>query len=366
MLLELLDIQFLYISRGIQVVRLDAVAYLWKELGHPCIHHLKTHAIVKLFRAVIDTYFPWVLMITETNVPHEENFSYFGDGTDEAHMIYQFPLPPLVLDAFLREDTRHLGAWIARLPDEDERLLYFNFLASHDGVGVTPVRGIMSMEEIDGLVESVKERGGMVSYKATAAGEVPYELNINYLDAVAEGNLDPSLRARKFLASQAVMLSLRGVPGIYIHSLIGSGNYTEGVNRTGMNRTINREKLDVERVVRELEDEGCLRNMVNTGYRRMLEARAEYPAFHPAGRQRILETDPALLALERVSPDGQDAVLCVINSSGLRRSCTLRPLHLDPDRAEVRFSLFPESGRIRSTGETIEMSLAPWQVFWIG
>ncbi len=365
-LLEYLDIFFYYLSRGVQVIRLDAVAYVWKELGHSCIHHPKTHAIVKLFRAIIDEYLPWVVLITETNVPHKENFSYFGDGGDEAHMIYQFPLPPLVLDAFLREDTRHLGEWISGLLDSDSRLLYFNFLASHDGVGITPVRGIMSEDEIDGLIGSVKERGGLVSYKATAAGEVPYELNVNYLDAVAEKNLDPDLRARKFLASQAVMLSLRGVPGIYIHSLIGSQNYAEGVAATGMKRTINREKLNLERIIGELEADSSLRKAVYGGYRAMLEARAANPAFHPAGRQRVIDTEPSLLAVERLSPDGDTAVLCLINVSAFRRECTILSEHVDLKRAKVLLTLHPETDSIHVASDSIHANLAPWQVLWIG
>ncbi len=334
-LLEMVDILLGYVERGMQIVRLDAIAYLWKELGHPSLHHPKTHKVVQLFRAVLEELAPWVVIITETNVPHEENLSYFGDGTNEAHMVYNFSLPPLTLDAMLREDTRHLQRWAQALPEPSAGTTFFNFLASHDGIGLLPAQGILTEEEIDAMIAAVQERGGLISYKATPEGEIPYEMNINYLSAVTDPALPEEQRARMFLASQAIMLVLAGVPGIYVHSLIGSENWKEGVAQTGHNRTINREKLDYDTVVDELlQDEG-LRNHVFEGYRRMLAARIGEAAFDPASPQRIVETPHQLLCVIRggpvedaSAPDGAEPrpatvrspapgpVICLINVSG--------------------------------------------------
>lgn len=315
-MVEMIDIFLSYLAHGAQLVRLDAIAYLWKEIGHSCLHHPQTHRAVKLLRRVMDLVDPHGIIITETNVPHAENLSYFGGG-DEAHMVYNFSLPPLLLDAALREDTGHLQAWADRLEDPGPGMSYFNFCASHDGIGVVPTHGILSEVERQALVDAVIARGGRVSYKATPDGQIPYELNINYLSAVAPAALPDSQRAAMFLATQSVMLSLAGVPGIYLHSLIGSENWEEGVALFGANRSINREKIGWERLTSELADPDSLRAMVFGGYRTLLDARGSVDAFDPKSPQRVVATDQRLFAVVR-GPWGEaaSAVLAIANISG--------------------------------------------------
>ena len=316
-MMEMIQILFYYIQMGVQVIRLDAVAFLWKEEGHPCLHHEKTHAAVKLFREIIREYAPWVIIITETNVPHKDNLSYFGNGYDEAQMVYQFALPPLTFDAFLREDASHLREWAAGALDKpSDSVSFFNFHASHDGIGVLPAKGILNSEEMDNMLSEVEKRGGLISYKATKDGDIPYELNINYFSAISGNEKDNDTAVSKFLTSQSVILAMTGMPGIYIHSLLGSVNYRAGVSVTGMNRTINREKLDYNRLVEELSDPKSMRSRVLSGYRKMLDARRKEPAFDPGGKQEILDTSGPLLAILRISPDGNEKVLCLVNISG--------------------------------------------------
>jgi len=356
-LLEMLDIFLFHVSRGIGVIRLDAIAYLWKERGHRSLHHPKTHAVVRLFRAIIDRYVPWVVLLTETNVPHRENLSYLGTGSDEAHMVYQFALPPLTLDAFLRGDAGHLRRWARELPPPDGRTTYFNFLASHDGVGMLPSHGILSEEERAGLIRSVEQRGGLVSYKATPDGPIPYELNVNYFSAVAEASLPEDLRIRKFLASQGIILSLPGVPGIYVHSFLGSENWTEGVAQTGMNRTINRRKFDYPVLAEELRDPGSLRGRILRGYSRMLEVRRSCRAFHPAGGLEVLESPDEILAFIRTAPEGGERILCAVNVSSRKISWEACPVL--PSRAADLISRRPV------TDPGSPLLLEPWEVLWI-
>ena len=321
-LMEMTEILFYYIQMGIQIIRLDAVAFLWKEEGHPCLHHEKTHAAVKLFREIIREYAPWVIIITETNVPHKENLSYFGNGYDEAQMVYQFALPPLTLDAFIREDASHLREWAASSLDKpSESVSFFNFHASHDGIGVLPAKGILSDKEIKNMLTAVEERGGLISYKATKDGDIPYELNINYFSAVAGNEEDRAAAVSRFLASQSIILAMTGMPGIYIHSLLGSVNYREGVSVTGMNRTINREKIDYNKLEKELADPESRRSMVLSGYRKMLDARKKESSFNPGGKQIIPDASGPLLAVLRISPDGKEKVLCLVNISGRIFKC---------------------------------------------
>lgn len=311
-LAEMLDVFLGYVERGAQIIRLDAIAYLWKEIGTPCIHHPNTHRVVKLMRAILEELAPWVMIITETNVPHQENVSYFGEG-DEAHMVYNFSLPPLTLHALSSGKATYLSKWAATLPRHQEDRGFFNFCASHDGVGLLPAQGILPPEEIEALLETVRERGGRISYKATPEGEIPYEMNVNYLSAITNPALPESQRARTFLVSQAIMLALAGLPAIYVHSLIGSTNWEEGVEKTGINRAINREKLDYDRVIDELHREETLRYYVFEGYKVLLEARAGSQAFAPASPQQVLDGGEALFVLLRGPVENEQGELeCVL------------------------------------------------------
>ena len=302
LLKEVIETLLLYAENGARFIRLDAVGFIWKDQGTSCMHLKETHTVVKLLRMLLETLHPGTYIITETNVPHAENMSYFGNG-DEAHLVYQFPLPPLVLHTMLSQNTEKLTRWADGLKDMPlpEGTSFFNFLASHDGIGIRPVDGILDEHEKNALFDAVEKKGGKISYKQNADGSVsPYELNINYLSAVTEpfeGNAEK--RAACFLASQAIMLSMQGVPGIYYHSLFGSKNWEEGVESSGINRRINREKLMGCRLKKELAEKGALRNLVFDGYMKLLKVRKEQQAFSPFAGQTILNYGSEIFALER-------------------------------------------------------------------
>lgn len=315
-LLEILDILLEYALRGAQFIRLDAIAYLWKEIGTTCLHLPQTHAFIQLLRVVLDETAPHVRIITETNVPHEDNVSYFGDGTNEAQLVYNFALPPLVLHTLLTGDSTALSNWAHNLEYPTDQTTYFNFLASHDGIGLNPARGILTDAEIENLVKHTTDHGGLISYKNNPDGsQSPYEMNINYFDALSDpvGNEPLQLQVDRFMAAQAIMLMLRGVPGIYFHSLFGSRGWRAGVEQTGQNRTINRQKLEFSSFHKELSDSENLRYRVFSRYSRLLHLRSQSTAFHPNGSQEILDMGPGLFALSRISPDGSSSALFIQN-----------------------------------------------------
>ncbi|MGD9048724.1 MAG: sugar phosphorylase, partial [Anaerolineae bacterium] len=275
-LLKILEILLLYVEEGARLIRLDAIAYLWKTIGTPCIHLEATHRVVKLMRCVLDAVAPGVLIITETNVPHQENISYFGSptpeglSTDEAQLVYQFPLAPLVMHSLLSGNAAALSRWAATL-SAPAGAAFFNFTASHDGIGLMPARGVLSEAEIQALVDATLAHGGRVSYKANPDGSRSvYELNISYFDAISNPSASEpqTTQVQRFIASQSIMLSLAGIPGIYIHSLIGSQSWHQGLAQTGRNRTINRQKLDRTVLEQQIGDPHSLRHQVFRAYRR--------------------------------------------------------------------------------------------------
>ncbi len=322
-LLEILDILLMYAEHGAQFIRLDAIAYLWKEIGTTCINLPQTHVVLQLIRAVFDELLPHVRLITETNVPHEDNLTYFGNGRDEAQLVYNFALPPLVLHTFRTGDASILSQWASGLALPSEQTTFFNFLASHDGIGLNPAREILKPADIDALVAQTLSHGGLISYKQNADGsQSPYELNISYFDALSNpfGHEPLGIQIDRFMAAQAIMLSLPGLPGIYFHSMFGSRNWLEGVQASGYNRTINRQKLERTGLDRELADPQSLRAQVFARYRQLLKKRAASAAFHPHGRQRILDMGSAVFAVQRSSPGGDRQVLCLQNITSQQQS----------------------------------------------
>ena len=253
--LEMLDVLLFYVSQGARMIRLDAVGYVWKEPGTPCIHLKQAHLLVQLFRDILDAAWRDVLLLTETNVPHEENVSYFGNGHNEAQLVYNFSLPPLIVHTLHTGDARALTRWTGQIRVPSDRTAFLNFTASHDGIGVRPAADILSTDELDRLAATAKKHGGMVSYKQdTQNRAIPYELNINFFDALNDPQGDDSIETQidRFMVSQSIALVFRGMPAIYLHSLIGSRSWRAGVERTGQNRTINREKLNLDDLEEEL------------------------------------------------------------------------------------------------------------------
>jgi glycosidase len=353
-LLSMIDVLLLYVKKGASLIRLDAIAYLWKKSGTSCIHLPQTHAAVKLLRDVLERYAPHVKIVTETNVPHEENISYFGNGSDEAHMVYNFALPPLSVYAILAGNAAPLTAWAAtlRLPGPDTAM--YNFIASHDGIGILPARGLLTGEQIALLLAETEKRGGRVSSKQNPDGSTsPYELNISLFDLLSDPAREEPLTRKvdRFIACHAVALSLKGVPALYYHSLLGSQNDREGVARTGMNRAINREKLDYLSLVRDLESPENIRSLVYRRFARLIEVRRAQVAFHPSGDQTVMSLHPAVFACERSFPGSRRSVLSLVNVSG-------KPVRLTREGGW---------GTDLLTGETFEktLTLHPYGVLWI-
>lgn len=302
---KMIEALLFYVEQGATSIRLDAIAYLWKEIGTTCIHLKQAHQLVQLFRKILDVVAPDVLLISETNVPHHENMSYFGDGRNEAQMIYNFTLPPLLFYSFVREDSTVLSEWAKCLRVNSPHNTFFNFTASHDGIGVRPLEGILPRSEIDSLIDIVQENGGSVSYKRNPDGsQSPYELNITYVDALLNPESKIDLwHIPKFLASQAIQFVLPGVPASYIHSVLGSRNWKMGLRQTQRARTINREKLQVDEVLSQLKDPETFRSRIFNDYIKMIKTRKRQSAFHPNADFEILEIDPKAFVIARYAKD---------------------------------------------------------------
>lgn len=360
-LLKVLEILMFYVRRGADLIRLDAVTYLWDELGTSGANLMQTHVIVKLFRAVLDVAAPHVALVSETNVPHEENISYFGDGSDEAQMVYNFALPPLVLHAFQTGSAAVLSRWAAGLEPPSATTTFFNFLDSHDGIGINGARGILGEDEIAAMVARVVEHGGLVSEKSTTDGSViPYELNITWFSALnRENGGEPlALQVDRFIASRAIALALRGVPGIYLPSLFGHRNDAEAVGRDGCKRSINRAAVDEQALLAALGDRDSSAAAIAARFIALLVARTSEPAFHPAAPQRVLSLDERVFVVLRTASDRSSRVLALTNVSSERVT-----LHLP--LADCGFPAPPVDLLGAATPNLPRVEVHPFQVLWL-
>ena len=358
-LFEFLDILFLYLSKGMRIARLDAVAFLWKTLGTNCLHLPQTHEMVKLFRDVLEIVAPRTVLLTETNVPHAENVSYFGHG-DEAHMVYQFSLPPLTLHALATGNASYLTQWAMDLAPPPAGCTFFNFTASHDGIGMRPIEGILPEAEKTKLVQHVQAAGGKINWRAMPDGsQQPYELNITYYSALAAGQ-SPEIAAARFLCSQALALSLRGVPGVYFHSLMATENDLAGLEASGENRSINRRKWLLADLQKHLGH--GVASVVFPAYLKMLRRRATHPAFHPDAEQIVYNVDPELFVHSRIDLHQDEVVFCVYNCSAKQK--VIRNPASSPllQKAKKFYDIL--SARSFGSGKR-GITLAPYQVLWL-
>jgi len=372
-LLEVLDVLLYYLHKGASMIRLDAIPYLWKKLGSSCVHLPETHEIIKLIRDVYDAVAPGMILLSETNVPHRENVSYWGDGTDEAQQIYNFSLAPLVLYGLHSGDATCLTEWAGTLEPLRERCLFLNVTATHDGIGMRPTEGILSDSERRSLMDLAERHGGRVSYKTNPDGtETPYELNLTYFDAINNPN-DPELleddQVARFLCAQAIPMVLMGIPGIYIHSLLGSRNDYLGREATGQARSINRERLQVESVEAELRDETSVRGRVFAGILRLLETRQAQSAFHPNAHQAVLSVGRGVFAVLRTAREDSSAES--ISSGSLskpQRILALFNLSGDPQRSSIGAISAGCPCTDLLSGSRFEsevIDLKPYQIVWL-
>lgn len=361
-LIEYVKIIVAYVQAGARYIRLDAVGFLWKKRGTNCMHLPETHAMVRLFREILQMIDPGIALITETNVPNRENLSYFGNR-NEAHMIYNFSLPPLLLNALLQGRSDHLKTWMMSMPPAPIGCAYFNFTASHDGIGMRPAEGLLTEDEYAQLIDTMRKHGGKISMRTRPDGsQSPYEINISLFDAL-KGTVkgEDQWQVERFLCSQTIMMALEGIPAFYIHSLLATHNYAEGVEKTGHNRTINRYKWDLNTLEVALADPATPHAKVLKELTRLIKIRRQQTAFHPNATQYTLHPlNRALFAFWRQSLTRDQSIFSVHNLSDEPQELRFSDLNLVS--TDDWFDLI--SGDKFADLDTVYI-LKPYQSVWI-
>ncbi len=361
LLKEMLGIIKFYLEREVRTFRLDAVAFLWKEIGTPCINHAKTHEMVRLMRTLIEHHSPGAIIITETNLPNHENLSYFGNA-NEAHAVYNFSLPPLLLHALMTGTAVYLKQWQMAMPPAQMGTFYFNFIASHDGIGLRPAEGLLPEGDIDLLVNCMQNFGARISWRSVNGGLTkPYEINVTLFDALQGTVKGPDKwQLERFICAHAIMLALEGIPGIYIHSFVATNNDYAGVEHSGHNRAINRHKWNLDELEEKLANTYSHHAKVFARMKALLAIRIKQPAFHPNATQYTLHLGDEVFGFWRQSPRREQSIFCIHNVSDQELCIPLANVNLIA--LETWVDLL--SGNIYSDLRA-DLILPPYGVVWL-
>jgi sucrose phosphorylase len=365
-LIRVIEGLLFYVRQGANIIRLDAVTYIWAEPGTECVHLPQTHEIVKLMRDVMDVVAPGAALLTETNVPHNDNVSYFGNGYDEAHMVYNFALPPLVLHTFYREDATEISRWAQNLKSPSRAATFFNMLDTHDGIGLMGAKEILSKKDINFITEKAKEHGALVSYKLCEdRTEEPYEINSTWWSAV---NFDKSeekiaFQVKRYLASRSISLVLQGVPAMYVHGAIGTCNDHELVQKTGIKRDINRGMLDSRIIADTLKEPNSKTSLIRKEASRLYLIRTGQRAFHPHGDQKVLEVSPNVFTVLRTSPEEDQHILTMTNIAC--RKCSIEVPLSELAVEETRWHDLIGQKEWVATNAKLSIVLQPYDIVWL-
>jgi sucrose phosphorylase len=350
-----------YLNNGIRIFRLDAVAFLWKKPGSSCINLNETHELIRLLRTLIEHAEPEAMIITETNIPNRENLTYFGNA-NEAHAIYNFSLPPLLVNTLLTGNSQYLSQWMMSMPPAQNGTCYFNFIASHDGIGLRPAEGLLSEQELDDFIKTMQNFGGRVSWRAAEGGKKrAYEINISLYDAL-QGTTKgaDSFGKQRFICAHAIMLALEGIPAFYIHSLFGTRNDYERARHSNQNRAINRHQWDCPELEALLTDPGTHHHQIFEQLRQLISIRRQQAAFHPNATQFTLQLGAALFGFWRQSMDRSQSIFCIANISTQSQKLLLSDVNL----------VGIDCWRDLISGDSYQdlnaaVILEPYQVLWI-
>ena len=248
------------------------------------------------------------------------------------------------------------------MPPSQDGTMYFNFIASHDGIGLRPAEGLLSEDELDKLVHTVENFGGKISWRTTDTGEQKaYEMNISLYDAM-QGTVDgkDQWNFERYICAHAIMFALEGIPGLYIHSLLGTQNDYKKLENTHHNRSINRRRWDEDALEEALADKSLHHAQVLSTLKSLLNTRIKQPAFHPNATQFTLHLGLQLFGFWRQSQDRKQSVFCVSNISDQPIVLPLNELNLI-----ITESWFELINKSEITELTKEIILTPYQTVWI-
>ncbi len=248
------------------------------------------------------------------------------------------------------------------MPPAQHGSTYFNFIASHDGIGLRPAEGLLDDDELNALITTMQTFGGDISWRALDNNqEKPYEINISLIDALKGTHHGADeYQLQRFLCGHSIMLALEGIPTIYIHSLLATGNDYDLVAKRKRARSINRHQWNARTLERKLDDRDSLHAKVLTGVTELIKLRKAQPAFHPNAMQFTMHLGEQVFAFWRQSIDRRQSIFCLNNISDTTQTIPLHEINL------VATENWQDLISGQPLGELAgELRLQPYQCVWL-
>lgn len=386
-LIEMIDIILYWANQGADILRLDAVAFLWKKIGSVCQNEREAHLLLQLMKDCCQVTAPGVLFIAEAIVAPSEISKYFGEdaiNAKECEIAYNATLMALLWDAVATKNAALLNQGIKRHPIKLERATWLNYVRCHDDIGL----GFDDHDVRLAGYDPAMHRRFLVDYftgrfPGSPARGLPFGENPKTGDARISGSLASLVGLEAALESQdaaaiddaiktivllhSVILSFGGIPLLYYGDAIGAINsleYLADASKAADNRWINRSNFDWNKA-KKRHQTGTVEQRIFSALKKMIVLRKETTAFADMDNRQLLDVDtPNLLVFSRVDPsNSRNRVLVVANFN-------VEAQTLPSDALISNGFLQPEAMKDLCTGERIEVSndmivLPPLSCLWL-
>lgn len=249
------------------------------------------------------------------------------------------------------------------MPPAQNGTSYFNFIASHDGIGLRPIEGLLSAEEEKQLIDTMQNFGGRISWRSLEDGaSKPYEINIALYDALkGTVNGEDEWNQARFICAHTIMFGLEGVPAIYIHSLLATGNDYHKMQHRGHNRAINRHQWDYPSLESAISNPNSRHSKVFSTLKALLAIRKKQAAFHPNATQFALHLGEGIIAFWRQSQDLTHHIFCLSNIFNTEQVIMVSSINLNQN--EQWHDLISNQDISLDDGATL--TLQPYHSMWI-
>lgn len=384
--IEMMDIVLFIANNGADVVRLDAVAFLWKRIGSTCQNEREAHLLLQLMKDCCQVVAPGVLFIAEAIVAPVEVIKYFGEdaiNAKECEIAYNATFMALMWDAVATKNARLLSQGIKSLPDKLERATWLNYVRCHDDIGLG-----FDDEDIRRVgYEPGSHRQFLIDYYTgnfpySNARGFPFGQNHHTGDTRISGSLaslagleyaleqnDETLideAVKHILLLHSLIMSFGGIPLLYYGDELGTlNNYTfqQDTDKQGDTRWAHRPHIDWEAAERRHQP-GSIEYRIFNGLKKMIAVRREIPAFADFNNRELIPVDnPHLFIFSRFNlTRTSGGVLVVANFDAEPQS-----LDISPGMASVL-----TYGTIKDlySGDSLEihdnrLTIPPYHFYWL-
>ncbi len=364
-LIEMIDIILFWANKGADILRLDAVAFLWKKIGSQCQNEHEAHLILQLMKDCCQVTAPGVLFIAEAIVSPGEIAKYFGEdaiNAKECEIAYNASLMALLWDAVATKNTKLLRRGAMSLPLKLERATWLNYVRCHDDIGLgfddedvrqagyDPVlhrrflvdyfTGVFPSSPARGLAFGENPKTGDSRFSGSLASLVGLESALENQDEAAIDNA-----IKTILLLHSIILSFGGLPLLYYGDAIGMLNsleYLADPTKREDNRWMHRSRFDWTKAEKRHKT-GTVENRIFCALKKMIALRKETPEFSDFDNREWLQidndnllifsrsdtqhTDNRVLVIANFNTETQSIPVDVLQSYGFFQKSSMKNIH---------------------------------------